>query len=248
MTGFKDYFSKHAGEYSKYRPNYPEELFSYLSSLTEEHSLAWDCACGNGQASIELARYYDNIIATDASSSQIANAIPHPNINYYTALAEESGIENNCADLITAATAIHFFANDKFYSEVKRILKKNGVIAVWNYAHSDISPEVNNVLQKFAYNNLEKYWPEETVASWNFEENIQFPFKRIQTPEFYMTAEWKLEELINYIFTWSAVQNFIKAENTNPVESIENELIKAWGNDNSVKKIKWKLNMKIGTA
>jgi len=246
MTNFKDLFSGQAKEYAKYRPRYPAELFKYLSSLTGEHDLAWDCACGNGQASVELTEYYKKVIATDASKTQVQNAIPHPKIQYFSALAEDSGLETNSADIITAATAIHFFDNDKFFGEVKRILKKNGIIAVWNYAHSDISPEVNNIMNAFAYELLEKHWPEETVRSWNLEENIRFPFTRIKTPEFSMFANWSLKEFLNYVYTWSAVQNYMRDNDTNPLEKLENELKKFWSGENSVKRINWKLNMKIG--
>ncbi|HJY64333.1 MAG TPA: class I SAM-dependent methyltransferase, partial [Ignavibacteria bacterium] len=120
---FRDYFSKQAEEYSKYRPKYPDELFKYLSSLTKEHDLAWDCACGNGQASIGLAGYYKKVIATDASPAQINFAIQHPIVTYLTAQAENSGLESNSADIITAATAIHWIDTEKFYPEANRILK-----------------------------------------------------------------------------------------------------------------------------
>ena len=45
-----DYFSTIASGYADYRPNYPAELFEWLAKQTKEHDLAWDCACGNGQA------------------------------------------------------------------------------------------------------------------------------------------------------------------------------------------------------
>jgi len=37
---FKDHFSEHAIDYAKYRPNYPQELFAYVTSLAtpREHS------------------------------------------------------------------------------------------------------------------------------------------------------------------------------------------------------------------
>jgi ubiquinone/menaquinone biosynthesis C-methylase UbiE len=71
---------------------YPKILFEYLSSITKDHALAWDCACGNGQASIGLAEYYEQVIATDASSAQILHAVPHLKIQYRIAHAENSGL------------------------------------------------------------------------------------------------------------------------------------------------------------
>lgn len=243
---FKDYFSSQAKEYSASRPRYPQELFEYLSSLNAKHDLAWDSACGNGQAAVQLAKFYKQVIATDASKAQIDNAIMHPAVKYYAATAEKSGLEDSSADIITAATAIHFFDHNKFYSEVNRILKPGGIIAVWNYAHSNISPEIDKVVYSFAADTLKNYWPEETLASWDFEKNIPFPFKRIKTPEFNSSVNWSLIDLLNYAFTWSAVQNFIKENGGNPTEILYDRLKTIWGKEDIARKIAWKLNMKIG--
>ena len=105
---FKDYFSLQSKEYSLYRPKYPPSLFEYLSSLVNEHEVAWDCATGNGQAAIGLLPFFKSVIATDASPKQLEHAIINPVITYKTALAEESGLESHSVDLLTVATAIHW--------------------------------------------------------------------------------------------------------------------------------------------
>jgi methylase of polypeptide subunit release factors len=64
---FKNYFSDDSKEYSKYRPSYPGALFEFLSSVTPGHDLAWDCATGSGQAALGLVKYFNQVIATDAS-------------------------------------------------------------------------------------------------------------------------------------------------------------------------------------
>ena len=54
----KDLFSAHSGLYARYRPDYPAELFDYLTSLVENKELAWDCATGNGQAAKVLSEHF----------------------------------------------------------------------------------------------------------------------------------------------------------------------------------------------
>lgn len=71
---FKDHFSDVPQQYREYRPQYPESLFQYLASLTQQHMRAWDCATGTGQAAALLAGYYSQVIATDASGAQIKQA------------------------------------------------------------------------------------------------------------------------------------------------------------------------------
>lgn len=243
---FKDYFSAQALEYSKFRPKYPDELFSYLSSLSKYHKLAWDCACGNGQASIGLADYFDKVIATDASSSQLEHAIQHPNICYKHAKAEKGGLETDSVDLVTAATAIHWIDTNEFYPEVKRVLKPEGIIAVWSYSSTVISPEIDKIMEYLSGTILKDVWPKENKKSWDFDNAIKFPFKNIEIPEFYLEMYWNLSEFINYVNTWSAVQKYIIANKSKPVILIENDLSKLWGDKNEIKKIRWKLNIKTG--
>ena len=60
-----------AQSYAACRPDYPDELFSYLASLTPGHRLAWDCATGNGQAARNLGHFFDHVVASDHSSEQL---------------------------------------------------------------------------------------------------------------------------------------------------------------------------------
>ena len=77
----KDNFSRQAQLYAKYRPVYPQELFDFIFTQTEKKKNAWDCATGNGQAALHLAEFFEQVIATDASAEQIANASPHPKVH-----------------------------------------------------------------------------------------------------------------------------------------------------------------------
>lgn len=49
-------FVKQAEVYKRARPHAPEELYSYLASLTPSHELAWDVGTGNGQAAAVVWR------------------------------------------------------------------------------------------------------------------------------------------------------------------------------------------------
>lgn len=71
---FHDHFSAIAKRYANFRPRYPAALFDWLATFVPRNSLVWDCACGNGQAALDLAMRFDRVIATDASREQIASA------------------------------------------------------------------------------------------------------------------------------------------------------------------------------
>ena len=242
---FKDYFSGHAKEYSKYRPTYPPELFEYLSSLTKQHDLALDCATGNGQAAIGLAPYFKEIIATDASSSQITHAEQHTKIKYNVATAEDSGIDSRSVDLITVATAIHWINTDKFYPEVKRILKPGGVIAVWTYVDSFINDKLDKIIKDYSRKLMKKYWTPENIKARNFEE-VDFPFERIEAPDIKIYAELDMQGYMDYLFTWSSTQNYIKEKGENPLTLIYDSMKNAWGDENIKRKITWPIKIKAG--
>ncbi len=147
---FKDHFSGHAQEYSQARPTYPKELFAYLASIAPRHDAVWDCATGNGQAAVGLSAYFKKVIATDASEQQIQNAEQRDNIEYRVTTAEHSGLDNHSVDLIAVAQALHWFDFDNFYQEVKRVLKADGVLAVWTYALlSTPDDKINRLINEF---------------------------------------------------------------------------------------------------
>src|ERR1700744_3269688 len=85
---FKDHFSGVANRYADFRPHYPAEIFDYLATLVPGHAAVWDCACGNGQATHDLAARFASVIATDASKEQIASAKPNPKVKFQVATAE----------------------------------------------------------------------------------------------------------------------------------------------------------------
>ena len=59
--------------YSSYRPTYGDDIYNYISSLLEEKQIGWDCACGSGQATTEVAKFVDYVIGSDSDSIQVMN-------------------------------------------------------------------------------------------------------------------------------------------------------------------------------
>lgn len=91
---FKDLFSSTSKEYARSRPNYPKALFEFLVGLVPHRNLAWDCATGNGQAAVCLSKYFEQVIASDASKEQIANAQHRNNIRYEVFAAERASVSS----------------------------------------------------------------------------------------------------------------------------------------------------------
>ena len=244
---FKDFFSKQSDFYAKFRPVYPNKVYEILSSLCKKHELAWDGGTGNGQAALGLTPFFSKIIATDASSNQIEHAKTHAQIKYIICKAEQTPIENHSIDLITIAQAFHWFHFDKFYNEVKRVLKPKGILALWCYWHNrKISPTIDPIIKKYSDSIVHSFWPKEVQYVWDHYQTIPFPFEEIEIEKIDMTCEWDLYELMGYIFSWSATQRFIEIEKTNPMKKIQMKLLNAWGDPKKKRRISWPLYFRVG--
>ena len=246
MQTFTDNFSRQSETYQKYRPTYPRELFAYLSTLTKEHELAWDCGTGNGQSVIGLAEFYKTVYATDPSEQQIKHAMPHERVVYKVERAENCGLEDNAADLVTVAQAIHWFDFDLFYKEVKRVLKPDGIIAAWTYGLPIISPQIDQLIRHFHDEVVGEFWQTENKLVEQEYATIPFPFKSIPSPDFTMHKTMSFNDLLGLLNSWSAVQKFKEKTGFNPVDELGNELGKLWGNTENVKEVAWKLVLKAG--
>lgn len=243
---FRDYFSTQSSDYRKFRPAYPDELYQFLVGVSPASDCAWDCATGNGQAAAGLSRYFDQVIATDASSKQLAHAMPANNIDYQLASAECTQIADHSIDLVTVAQALHWFDIEAFYREVRRVLKDQGVIAIWSYNLLHVSSAIDQVVNYLYADILGDYWPAERRLIENNYRDIPFPFRTINAPAFSMQAQWGLDELAGYLQTWSAVQNYIAAQHKNPVQQLRAELEVAWGSVTDKKTIHWPLHLMLG--
>jgi ubiquinone/menaquinone biosynthesis C-methylase UbiE len=243
---FKDYFSKQASEYTRYRPQYPAALFKYLAELTTDHQLAWDCATGSGQAALGLTNYFEKIIATDASDKQIAHAKAHDRITYIVAPAEKTEIISGSVDLIVVAQALHWFNLAKFYAEVRRVSKSGGVLAVWSYSLLRITPAIDRLVDKFYTKVVGPFWPAERKFVDEKYQSISFPFEEYRTPSFHMEVRWNLNHLIGYLKTWSAVQRFKEKHKSDPVEAFAQDLEREWGRPEDDKEIAWPIHMRVG--
>ncbi len=210
--------------------------------MCDERALAWDCATGNGQAAISTAGYFERVIATDASAEQIASAPSHANVSFRVAPAESSGLANASIDLITVAQALHWFDIEAFFNEANRVLKPNGVLAVWSYEHCQVGPRCNELIMKI-FAAVEDYWPPERELVLSHYAQIEFPMGKVDIGQFAMTANWSAQQILGYMGTWSATQRYIRANVADPMPLFAKDLRAVWGQKS--RKVSWPLTLMV---
>ncbi len=244
---FADHFSGHAAEYARFRPDYPDALFDYLAGIAPARRLAWDCATGSGQAAISLARVFARVVATDASWSQVENARAHRRVRYVVASAEDSGIASNSVDLVTIAQSLHWFDRGRFWSEARRVLVPVGIIAFWAYGLFRMTPEVEAVVGRLYREIVGPYWPAQRGLIERGYGTIDFPFAEERPPAFRMEKEWRLEDLLGYLRTWSATRRYMEARGEDPVALVEEDLERAFGKPSGrTRRATWNLQLRVG--
>jgi len=243
---FKDHFSQQAGDYARYRPDYPEALFEFLARTARGRELVWDAGTGSGQAALGLTKYFDRILATDPSETQIQNAVRHAQIAYTVAPAEQTDIPSGSVDLITVAQALHWFNFEAFYREARRVLKPDGLLAVWCYGLNEISPAVDEVVRHLYANIVGPYWPRERKFIDEQYQTIPFPFSELPPPALHMQQMWDLSDFVGYLQTWSATQRFRQENDQDPLDIIRKALTRAWGEAYQKRRVQWPIYFRIG--
>ena len=241
-------FATEAEEYAHLRPTYPDDLFAFLATVVPSREAAWDCATGNGQAATHLAEYFDRVVATDESREMIAQAPSVPRITYRVVEAEDSDLEDRSVDLVTVASAIHWFDLERFYNEVNRVVKPGGTVAAWTYYTPVFGNEVDAIIHRLAHDILGAYWDERVHYVVDEFHDLPFPFEPIGAPPFQTDMTWDMQDLLSYFETWSSSIKYREANHESPTHLIEDDLAKAWGDPQQKRDLHFPLYMRLGTV
>ncbi len=150
-------FGKTSKEYAKYRDIYPERLFERLHEIgVGTAGSRWlDLGTGTGVIPRGMAKYGAEIVATDISENQIAEAKElskeMKNITYQVCPAEKLDFPEHSFDTITACQCFWYFDPNVIVPKIKMMLKSGGIFlkVYMSYMKEEaITQESNSLVKK----------------------------------------------------------------------------------------------------
>jgi SAM-dependent methyltransferase len=237
-----DHFSSVAELYATRRPTYPAALFQAVADHSPALEHVWDCACGNGQASRDLARHFSRVTATDLSAEQIATAVPHPRIDYRVAPAHQSGLPDQCLDAVMVAAAIHWFAGPDFNRELQRVCRPGALLTWIGYRPIQVPAGLQPTVDRFYLEVLAPWWPPQRRHVDADYQDLPFPGVEMPFPTVWVIERhWSLDNLLEYFTTWSAVQ-VARRSGVDPLPALAEEVRQHWpGNPSDAVLVTWQV-------
>lgn len=231
-----------ARRYRECRPLYTETLFDRLIDLLPARDLAWDCGTGNGQAAVSLASRFTKVQATDPSLEQLGNAYTeHANIEYVHTSEGESGLASESVDLVTAAQSVHWFDLAKFYTEVNRVLKPGGRVAVWSYAQPRVDDSIDAILHRIW---LAAPRPHPIVHVERKYKHLLFPFHEPLAFEVPNEVFWPASTFVEYALTLAWIPDALKLDDRGAIREGLDDIERLWGT--SKRSVSWTLAVRVG--
>jgi SAM-dependent methyltransferase len=232
--------------YSRTRPMYPAELYYWLSQQVNSTGVVWDCACGTGQASVDLAAYFEQVEASDISESQVTAATPHRKVNYQVCPAEKTHYPDNYFDVVCVAHALHWFDLKEFWEELRRVLKPGGVFVCWGYNWLQVGEAEDKAITESVLPLLAPYWPPQSRLLWNQYNDIEFPFELMDVPTFELNCHWSVTQTLEFIRSWSASQLRIQDRGDDFLLDASPILREVWSEPNKKQEIHLPFFVKAG--
>jgi SAM-dependent methyltransferase len=217
--------------YAQARPRYPADLYQWIENVCPGHHSVWDVGCGNGQAGIDLSHYFEEVQATDVSASQIANAPNCERVRFSVQPAESTNFGNSSFDAVCVAQALHWFDYERFWPEVIRVLKQNGVFAAWGYSWPHVDTAIDEALEQSFMSAIRPYWASQNKLLWDGYKDVPFPLAPLEVPTIELNMNWSVEIFFTYLHSWSATRRCMEVEGNEFFEESYQRVKDVWGSE-----------------
>lgn len=158
-----------------HRPPYVRDVVTrYLGRRPE---LVVDLGCGTGLSTLAWAKDAERVVGVEPNGDMIrvARGKTLENMEFRRALANSTGLAEDCADAVTCSQSFHWMEPESTLAEVDRILKKGGIFAAYDYDWPPVCGfRAELACQKLfdAVRELEREFPDPGVR-WNKEKHLE---------------------------------------------------------------------------
>jgi SAM-dependent methyltransferase len=124
-----------AAHYDRFRPRPPPALLEVLCryARVERPNLVVDLGCGTGLSTRAWSHVAEHAVGIEPNPAMLAIAEPAPRVEFREALASETGLADETADIVTCSQSLHWMEPAPTFAEVARILRPGGVFAAYDY-------------------------------------------------------------------------------------------------------------------
>lgn len=147
-------FGAWADLYWRFRPIYPQAVFTLLSALVKPRAaLCVELGAGSGQATTCLLNRFERVVAVEPDAA-MAKLMPHvARLDTLISSAEAYPGPDRPADAVVAASALHWMDQEQIVRRAGDWLRPGGVFFVFNYGAVQLpgaAASVQRVLQRHA--------------------------------------------------------------------------------------------------
>lgn len=208
-------FNEDANNYDKFRPTYPEELFSDIINYSNISlgSKALEIGIGTGQATVPILDSGCDVTAIELGENltqyvkqKLRN---YKNFNVVNADFIEYPIKAETLNLVYCATAFHWLPQEEAFTKIKNILQYDGTIALfWNHPFPNREDDISNIANRRVY---DKYIHTDKKIAEFCENDCQkyinelrtFGFKDINCKLYHRKRTLTADEYISLLNTYS---------------------------------------------
>ena len=126
-------FDELADAYDRYRIGYAADLYDAIVDYgLATGARVLDVGCGTGLVGKELLRRGCRVVGLDVSEKMLARARERaPDASFVQGRAEELPLADGSFDAAVSAQAFHWFDQRRAFSELCRVVRPGGIIAIW---------------------------------------------------------------------------------------------------------------------
>ncbi len=138
FAGNIERFSGFADLYDRHRPKPPAIMATLLTQLAQMSHPARvvDLGSGTGLSTRYWADKAEEVIGIEPTADmrhQAEAETTAKNISYREGFSHQTGLPDQCADIVTCSQALHWMEPQATFEEAKRILRVGGVFAAYDY-------------------------------------------------------------------------------------------------------------------